>query len=140
MNTPEEGSIVPAASAAELHAPPAVLLLNAVVRPAHTVAFPLIADGRLLIVTVTVAMQPAGNVYIIVAVPPAIPATWPEPSTVAFAVLLLLQVPPAVASVIDIVDAAHTVAIPAMAAGAGLIVTVALPASPQAPADDCARK
>ena len=117
-----------------------MLLLKVVVRPEHTIELPLIADGRLLIVTVLVAVQPAGKVYIMVAVPPVIPVTLPEPFTVAFEVLLLLHVPPVVTSVSAVVDAAHTVAVPVMDPGAGFIVTVALPTLPHAPADDCARK
>ena len=44
--------------------------------------------------------------------------------TVAFAVLLLLQpAPPVVASVSDVLNPAHTVNVPPIAAGLGLTVT-----------------
>ena len=74
------------------------------------------------------------------AVPAATPVTLPEPSTVAYDVLLLLQVPPAVASLRLVIKPAHTAAVPVMADGTGLMVTVALPAIPHAPAEDCALK
>ena len=62
VNTPDEEPIVPVPAVTELHVPLPVLLLKAAVRPEHTVVLPLIADGRLLMVTVFVAVQPAGKV------------------------------------------------------------------------------
>lgn len=56
-------------------------------------------------------------------VPLAIPATTPAVFTVPSAVLLLLQVPPVVASVSVVVDPAHTLLVPAIAAGVALTVT-----------------
>ena len=75
-----------------------------------------------------------------VAVPAVTPVTLPDPSTVAFAVLLLLQVPPAVASLRLVTKPTHTAALPFIAVGIGLIVTVTLPSVPQQPDADCALK
>ena len=60
-----------------------------------------------------------------VAVPGAAPNTWPEPSTVAMEVMLLLQLPPVVPSVKEVDEPAHTVAVPLIvpAEGNGLTVT-----------------
>jgi hypothetical protein len=44
-----------------LHVPPAVVLLNVVVLPAHTVVVPTIEEGKLMVMVVVVA-QPAGVV------------------------------------------------------------------------------
>lgn len=59
-----------------------------------------------------------------VGLPEATPVTIPEVPTVANAVLLLLQVPPLVASVSVVVDPAQTMAVPPMAAGSGFTVTI----------------
>jgi hypothetical protein len=60
-------------------------------------------------------------------VPVVTPLTMPDDEpTVATVVLLLIQVPPAVASVTVIVEPAHTLVGPLIAAGAGLTVTTAV--------------
>jgi hypothetical protein len=56
-------------------------------------------------------------------VPAATPLTVPDPEpTVACAVLLLLQVPPAVPSLKVVVKPTHTLVVPVIAAGTGLTV------------------
>jgi hypothetical protein len=61
-----------------------------------------------------------------VALPAATPVTIPVPDpTVAIALLLLLQLPPP-ASVSVIVEPGHTLAVPLIAAGADIIVMVAV--------------
>jgi hypothetical protein len=57
-------------------------------------------------------------------VPAATPETMPEVPTVATEVLLLLHVPPEVASLSELVKPGHVVADPVIAAGAGLTVIV----------------
>lgn len=76
-----------------------------------------------------------------VVVPVAMPASTPVVlSIVPFAVLLLLHVPPGVASV-RVVDAlTQTAFAPPIAAGLGLMVTVIAASGPQQPAADCERK
>ena len=56
-------------------------------------------------------------------VPIATPVTTPVLLTVAIAVLLLLQVPPVVASLKALVPPTVVVGVPVIAAGAGLTVT-----------------
>ncbi len=75
----------------------------------------------------------------IVAIPVLTPVTFPDPSIVALP-LLLLHVPPAVASVRLVTEPVHTVDAPAILAGNGFIETVMLPCVPQQPAADCALK
>ena len=57
-------------------------------------------------------------------VPAATPVTTPVVLIVATEVLLLLHVPPAVASVKLVVNPIHTDAVPVMVAGKGLTVAV----------------
>ena len=59
----------------------------------------------------------------IVAVPDDTPVTIPVDPAVANAVLLLLQVPPLVTSLSEVVRPAQTVLLPEMAVGNALIVT-----------------
>ena len=56
------------------------------------------------------------------------PVTFPEASTVAIVVLLLLQIPPLMVGASVVVAPGHTVVVPVItpAVGAGLTVTVAV--------------
>ena len=56
--TPDDASTVPTPVIDELHVPPVLLLVRAVVEPAHTLRVPVIADGNELTVTVVVMIQP----------------------------------------------------------------------------------
>ena len=64
-------------------------------------------------------------------VPGAAPNTWPEPSTVAMEVVLLLQLPPVAPSVKEVDEPAQTVAAPLIvpADGSGLTVTTCVAAA-----------
>ena len=66
-------------------------------------------------------------------VPGAMPNTWPEPSTVAIEVVLLLQLPPVAPSVKEVDEPAHTAAVPLIvpADGTGLTVTTCVVAARQ---------
>jgi hypothetical protein len=66
-----------------------------------------------------------------VAVPAATPVTTPDELTDATAAFELVQVPPPVASVSDVVDDWHTVLLPLMAAGGAVMVTAFVAADPQ---------
>ncbi len=132
---PVTGLIVAVPVAPEVHMPPLLLLLKLVVEPAQTIWVPLIADGNGLTVTVFVSIQPVGNVYVMFAVPALIPVTFPDPLTDALP-LLLLHVPPVVASVRFVVKPAHTADVPVILAGIGFILTVTLPSVPQQPDAD----
>ena len=115
------------AGVALLQVPPAVALLNVVVDPAQSVRVPVIAAGSGFTVTVAVTKQPVGKVYEITEVPADTPVTTPvDELTVATAGVALLQVPPAVALLNVVVDPAHSVRVPVIAAGRGLTVTVAV--------------
>ena len=81
--------------------------------PVHTVVVPVIvpADGPALTAMVVVALvepQVPVMVYDIVTAPADIPVTTPDALTVALAVLLLLHVPPLVASVSVMLAVGHT--------------------------------
>src|SRR4051794_21089299 len=99
---------------------PAGAELKVVNEPMQTVRVPVIDEGNALTVIGLIAVQPAGNVYIIVSKPGATPVTvtipLPDP-TVANAVLLLLHVPPIVASPRMIVEVTHTWFGPVIATG-----------------------
>ena len=113
-----------------LHTPPVVRSFKALVAPGHTDSVPVILKGRELTVTVIWVLQPVDvAVNVMVGVPGAAPVTMPEVEPiVAIDVLLLLHVPGALRN--TVVDPAHIVVIPLIAAGIALTVTVVLVAHP----------
>ena len=79
--------------------------------------------GADITVTTVVVLQPVGSVYVIPAVPAAIPLSTPVPATMgATAVAPLLHVPPDVVLVRDTVVARQTVVGPPMGAGSAFTV------------------
>ena len=106
-----------------LHTPPEVTSFNTEVVPAHADNDPLIVAGATFTVTALYALHPRGDVYVIVVVPTPAPVTCPVPETVAMAVLLLLHVPPVVASVRFVLRRLHIEAVPVIVPGNGLTVT-----------------
>jgi hypothetical protein len=91
----------------------------------------MIAVGEFFTVTVAVAVQPAGNVYVMVVVPGFNAVTTPEVMpTVATAVLLLPHEPPPVASPRPVVGPTQRLSVPLMGAGDGFTVTVAVVEQP----------
>ena len=115
-----------------LQEPPVVASVSNVVKPAQTLAVPVIEAGKGLTVTLVVVIQPVGKVYEMVTVPADTPVTTPVPEpTVALLVLLLLQVPPVVASVNAVVKPAHTLVVPVIEAGNGFTVTVIVGVLPE---------
>ncbi len=101
-------------------------MLNETVDPAHTSPGPAIAAGDGLTVTIVEVAHPVGKVYVMVVVPTATPDTTPEEvPMVAADVLLLLHAPPAVELVNEKGAPTHALALPVIAPGSGLIVTVA---------------
>ena len=106
-----------------LHVPPATVLESVVVNPTQTLLVPVMDAGIGLTVTLVTEVQPAGNVYVMVAIPALMPEITPEPTpAVAIAVLLLDHAPPLVASARMVVAPTQTVAVPVIAAGIGLTV------------------
>jgi hypothetical protein len=105
-----------------LQAPPALILLNVMVEATQTLFAPLIGASGFTVTAVWL-LQPVARVYIILGVPAATPVTIPDADpTVAWAVLLLLQVPPAVRSDKVVVKPIQTLVVPVITAGIGLTV------------------
>ena len=114
-----------------LQLPPAVASVSVVLAPAHNTPVPetVPALGAVLTDTTRVAAavpQLFVTVYDIVVVPAATPDTIPDVPTVALAVLVLLHVPPAAASVSVTLLPIHTADGPDIvpATADGLTVTI----------------
>ena len=100
-----------------LHTPDGVPLVSVSGVPMHTRLLPVVAPGAGTASTVTTAVTaPEAAVYVIVAVPATTPVTTPDELTVATAGVLLLHVPPGVASASVVVPVTHTVNVPVMGA------------------------
>ena len=133
VTTPVKKSTVEIPVLLLVHVPPPATSLNVVVKPAHTLAVPVIDDGNGLTVTTLVAIQPVAREYVIVDVPANTPVTTPvEISIVAIPVLPLVHAPPPVASLKAVVKPAHTVLVPVMGDGNGLTVTTLVAIQPVA--------
>lgn len=121
---PVVGVIVATVVVAELHVPPARLLLNIAIDPEHMVVGPLIGDGSGFTVIVFVATHPNGVVYIMTTLPAVTPPMVPVvASAVATDVFALLHVPPGVASLMVVTLPTHTDALPVIGSS-GFTVTV----------------
>ncbi len=114
------------------HVPPVAASNSAADEPTHTIGAPAIAGGGGNTVINFVAVQPAPNEYVIVAKPGDMPHTWPVEFTVATAVLLLLHVPPVVASPRSVHEPTHTLDEPVMPAGGAFTVNTVLTEQPVA--------
>lgn len=100
-----------------LHVPPGSEFVRIVALPWQTVVAPPIAAGCAFTVKVTDATHPAGVVYFITLVPAATPVTTPViGATVATPGVMLLQVPPGVASLSVVELPAHTDKVPVIGA------------------------
>jgi len=128
---PESPPIVATEGLPLLHTPPGVASDSATVIPPHTVELPVIAAGTGLTVSSIVAVQPAGSVYIIVAVPGDKACVNPvaEPM-LATAGSLLDHVPPAVASDMVVTWPRHNAVVPVIATGDGLTVKASVATQP----------
>src|SRR4051812_50059915 len=109
---PLEAPTVAVAGSLLVHTPlpPSV---SVILCPTHTSDGPVMASGKGLTVTTTVAGQPVAiPVKVIVARPVATPPTMPVPPvTVAIPRLLLLQLPPPMAaSLSTVIEPTHTLA------------------------------
>ena len=121
-------SAAPAVAIAVLllvHVPPLVASDRVIVDPAQTGVEPVIAGGNGLMVTCVVILQPVASVYVIVANPAVTPVTTPVLVMVATDVLPLAHVPPPASDKVVVVPG-HAIAVPDIAAGNGLIVSVAV--------------
>ena len=115
-----------------LQTPPEVASLNVVVPPTHTdVGAPMIGVIGLTTIVATFIQPDDAIVYVTVVEPGATPVTTPEvPANVAIDVLLLDQVPPAVASLNDVVPPRQTLASPRIAL-IGLMVSTNVAEQPR---------
>jgi len=112
------------------HDPPGVASNNEAVKPAHILSVPVIGAVVGFTVSVVVAVQPVGMVYVMVVVPDVLPVTSPPASIVATGGLLLAHVPPVSTSLSDDVAPIHTFRLPAIACGDGLIVSTVVVRQP----------
>ena len=105
-----------------LHVPPPPSV-SKLVCPVHNTPLPVIDVGFGLTVNVNEEAQPVGKVYDIFTRPAVIPETSPVDPAVAVPGEPLLHTPPGVMSVNVVEAPAHTPDKPAIAAGAGLMLT-----------------
>jgi hypothetical protein len=117
--------MVPTARSLLLQVPPVGVALRVTVEFAQTVAVPPIAPGNELTVTFWVAKQVLGVVKVMVAVPNALPLTTPVAMpTLAIDPSLLVQLPGVAVLANVVVCPTHTVAVPVIAGGEAITVTV----------------
>ena len=103
-----------------LQCPPVVTSLNAAVRPAQSTSGPVIFAGTGFTVTSVVFRHPVASEYVITAVPLPTPATIPEIEPIlATAVLVLVHIPPPIASLRSISPPTQTLKVPVMVDGIG---------------------
>lgn len=132
VTTPVVAPTVATDVALLLQVPPGVASLSVVVCPEHTSSVPVMADGNALTVTTRMAKHPAPVVYVIVAVPGAMPLTIPvDKPTEATEGVVLVQVPPETVLVSVVVVATHSEAVPPIADGVALTVTIAVREQPE---------
>jgi hypothetical protein len=106
-----------------VHVPGLDASVSVEVRPTHTFVVPPIAAGNAFTVIGVVTEQPVGIVYIILGVPADTPVTMPdEAPAVACPGLLLVHVPPTVASLSVVVWPTQTTGVPVVATGVWLTV------------------
>jgi hypothetical protein len=104
--------------------PPVVMSLRVMLLPLHSLAGPLMDDGSGSTVNTVVTAQPAGLVYVIVAVPGDVPVTMPVAGTTpAMATLLLAHVPPVIEALRRLLFPLQTEVTPEIT-GTGFTVTV----------------
>lgn len=97
--------------------------VNVVLLP-HIEDAPTMAPGVRLTVMSFVTKQPAGSLYVIVAVPLLIPYTVPVPLTLAIVLALLDHAPPGTGSVYGVFCPMQILLAPLIGPGDGLIVMV----------------
>ncbi len=133
VTTPEVELTLAVPEALLVHTPPVGDDDNVVVDPTQTVAVPDMAPGVVFTVTIAVTKHPLLNVYVIVAVPFALPVTEPDDDpTVAIVKLLLVHTPP-VGEELKVDDApVHMDNTPLMAPGAVFTVTTLVAKQPPA--------
>jgi hypothetical protein len=110
--------------------PPVTVLLSVVVLCSHTTGVPVMGPGTGFTVTVCSAAHPPAAEYDMVAVPMARPLTVPVGVTGATDGLLLLHVPPGVASLSVVIPPTHTAGSPVMGFGAAITLMIVVTLQP----------
>jgi hypothetical protein len=127
VTIPLDAPTVATAAMPLLQVPPVVVPPNVTVLPSHTDETPVMvpATGIVLTVTIVATRQPVGNVYVMSAVPEAMPVTIPVPEPiVAMVVVPLDQVPPVgVLLSVDVVPA-QMLMVPEETDGNGFTLTL----------------
>ena len=124
VTTPVVEPTVAIAVALLLQVTPAVASVRVMVLPVHTEEGPEIGDVALTVTEYSTVQLPVP--YTILEVPVVTPNTQPFVPTVATAVFVLLQVPPAVASLRQSVAPRQIFGLPLIGAGIGKTVTTLL--------------
>jgi hypothetical protein len=115
-----------------VHVPPGVPSLSGETELRQTFELPAMAVGNAFTMMFLLAMQPVGNVYMILATPVEAAVTTPVLTTmVAMEVLLQLHVPPAVASLKRVVPPIQRVVVPIMPDGRLFTVTKVVVEQPE---------
>ena len=133
VTVPDDEPIVAIELSPLVQVPPPASL-KVICDPEHTLCGPEMVPGNGLTVKLVVVKQPVGKVYEIRVVGRTIetPVTQPVELTVATPVLLLAQVPPAVASDRQFVRPLQTLGVPRMLVGNGLTVIIVVILQPVA--------
>jgi hypothetical protein len=105
-----------------LQVPPVVVLLSVTGDERHKEVIPEIGSGNGFTVTVLVAIQPSGSIYVTIVVPALTPVSNPKEFIVATDVLPEIQLPPVVISVYSEIAPTQIDELPAI--GDGKLVTV----------------
>jgi hypothetical protein len=123
---PDDEPMVATAVLLLVHVPPVVASASVAVAPTQADVGPVMGENAFTVST-TEVKQPPGSVYVIVGVPGAMPPSRPDADPmVPCAVLLLVQVPPEVASESIVVWPTQTDGAPVIAAGEALTVNEAV--------------
>jgi hypothetical protein len=98
--------------------------------PLQIASAPLIAAGAAFTVSAAVLLHPSGSVYTMLLTPASKLVTTPAASTVAIAVLLLVQLPPAGVEESVAVVPTHPASVPVIVEGVSLMVTILVTVHP----------
>lgn len=117
------------------HLPPGTVLCRSYCEPRHCFIVPVIGSGVWNTCTLVVTKQPVGIVYVMMAMPALSLVTSPVASTSATPGLLVLQVPPGIASLSNDVDgdskvAEHNCVSPVIGSGTGFTVILLVTVQP----------
>ena len=121
--------IVATAGVPLTHVPKAGEPVNVTDEPTQVMNGP-VSTGNGLTVTNAITKQPAGDVYVTVAMPPDMPVKTPVPEIVPTVSGLQLQEPPVGVAESVVLPPTHTTIVPVIGPGLGLTITVMLTEQP----------